>query len=108
MTCKLLIKTSRFFFTPYYIMISQYTKDQAKKLGVTVKPATNKKKKLDVFKDDKKIASVGAAGYGDYPTYLSTRGKTYADERRRLYKIRHEKDRNVIGSNGYFADKLLW
>ena len=89
-------------------MVSQYTKDQAKKLGVTVKPTTNKKKKLDVFKNGEKVATVGAAGYGDYPTFLSTRGKKYADERRRLYRLRHEKDRNIIGSNGYYADRLLW
>jgi Mn-dependent DtxR family transcriptional regulator len=56
----------------------------------------------------KKIASVGALGYSDYPTYMKTKGKAYADERRRLYKIRHSKNRNVKGSDGYYADKLLW
>jgi len=35
-------------------------------------------------------------------------GKEYADERRRLYKMRHEKDRNKVGSPGFYADKLLW
>jgi hypothetical protein len=35
-------------------------------------------------------------------------GKKIADERRRLYKIRHKKDRSVKGSAGYYADKLLW
>jgi hypothetical protein len=39
---------------------------------------------------------------------MKTKGKAYADERRRLYKIRHSKDRNVKGSDGYYADKLLW
>jgi len=28
--------------------------------------------------------------------------------RRKAYKIRHQKDRTVRGSNGYYADKLLW
>lgn len=88
--------------------ITNYTKQQAKKLGVVVKPSLAKGKKIDVFKNGEKIASVGAIGYSDYPTYIKTKGKTYADERRRLYKIRHSKDRNVKGSDGYYADKLLW
>lgn len=88
--------------------ITNYTKQQAKKLGVVVKPSSVKGKKIDVFKNGEKIASVGAIGYLDYPTYIKTKGKTYADERRRLYKIRHSKDRSVKGSDGYYADKLLW
>ena len=39
--------------------ILPYTKRQAKKLGVVVKPSTNKTKKIDVFKNNKKIATVG-------------------------------------------------
>jgi len=88
--------------------IKKYTRDQAKKLGVEVKPSTNPKKKLDVFKSGSKVASIGATGYQDYPTFKQTQGKEYADERRRLYKQRHEKDRNKLGSPGYYADKLLW
>jgi hypothetical protein len=87
--------------------ITDYSLLQAKKLGVEIKPSTNKKKKIDVFKHDKKIASVGAAGYGDYPTYLKT-DKTLANKRRELYKARHEKDRHIKGTNGWFADQLLW
>lgn len=88
--------------------ITKYTKDKAKALGVVVKRSTNKKKKLDVFKDGKKISSVGAIGYSDYPTYLKTKGKEFADKRRAAYKKRHQKDRTKKGSNGYYADKLLW
>ena len=88
--------------------ITSYTKNQAKKLNVIVKPSKIKGKKIDVFKNDKKVASVGAIGYGDYPTYLKTKGKSYADERRRLYKIRHKSNRTKKNSNGYYADKLLW
>ena len=88
--------------------ITAYTKKQARKIGVEVKPSKVKGKKIDVFKGDKKIASVGAIGYGDYPTFLKTKGKKYANERRRLYKLRHSKNRSKIGSNGYYADKLLW
>ena len=88
--------------------ITDYTFQQARKLGVEVKPSTNKKKKIDVIKNGKKIASVGATGYNDYPTYKKEKGLAYADERRKLYKIRHSEDRQKIGSNGYYADKLLW
>lgn len=88
--------------------IKQYTRDQAKRLNVIVKPSTNKNKKIDVFKDNKKVASVGAIGYSDYPTYMQTKGKKFADQRRRLYKIRHDNTRHVKGSNSYYADQLLW
>ena len=88
--------------------IKQYTYDQAKKLGVQVKPSTVKSKKIDVYKDDKKVASVGALGMNDYPTYMQTKGKAYADERRRLYKIRHQSTRGKVGSQSYYADRLLW
>ena len=60
--------------------IKAYTKTQAKKLGVSVKPSKVKGKKIDVFKNGKKIASVGAIGYNDYPTYKEKKGKKYADE----------------------------
>jgi hypothetical protein len=88
--------------------ITKYTYKKAKKMGVVVKPSTNKTKKIDVFKNDKKIATVGAAGMNDFPTYMKKRGVKYAKTRRRLYKIRHEKDRHIKNSNGYWADKLLW
>jgi hypothetical protein len=88
--------------------ITEYTKEQAKKLGVTVKPSTNKNKKIDVFKGGEKIASVGGAGYADYPTHIKNCGKEFADERRRLYKIRHSYDLKKKNSPGWFANKLLW
>ena len=88
--------------------ITNYTKKQAAKLGVNVRPSKNKGKKIDVYKDDKKMASVGSINYNDYPTYIKTKGKKYADERKKLYKIRHSTDRTKIGSNGWYADRLLW
>lgn len=88
--------------------ITSYSREQANKLGVVIKPSTNKKKKIDVFKDGKKIASIGAIGYGDFGVFLKENGKDYADKRRELYKKRHEKDRHKIGSNGWWSDKILW
>lgn len=88
--------------------ITSYTKEKAKGLGVVVKPSTVKGKKIDVFKNDKKIASVGAIGYSDYGTYLKEDGKAVADERKRLYHLRHQKESNKIGTPSFFAKKLLW
>jgi hypothetical protein len=88
--------------------ITNHSKIQAKKLGVEIKPSTNKNKKIDVFKDDKKVASIGAIGYKDYGIYLKEDGLAKANERRINYKSRHNKDRKVKGSPGFYADRLLW
>ena len=93
--------------------IKPYTKKRAKQLGVEVRPSRVKGKKIDVLKDGVKIAIVGATGYNDYPTWmeLEKKGKVEkgtANKRRRLYKIRHKKDKDRKGTPGYFADKLLW
>ena len=88
--------------------ITTYTYKKARKLGFQVKPSTNKTKKIDVYKHHKKIASVGANGMNDYPTYIRKFGITFAKTRRRLYKKRHEKDRHKRLSKGWLADKLLW
>jgi hypothetical protein len=88
--------------------ITNYTFSKAKRMGLTVKPSTNKTKKIDVYKKGVKIASVGAYGMNDYPTYIKKSGLKYAKTRRRLYRIRHRKDRSVKWSRGWLADKLLW
>jgi len=89
--------------------ITKYTRDKAKKLGVVVKPSSVKGKKIDVFnKKGEKLASIGALGMGDYPTFMREKGKDYANVRRRLYKDRHKKDRHKRGTAGYYADQLLW
>lgn len=89
--------------------ITKYTREQAKRLGVIVKSSTVKGKKIDVFdKDGNKLASIGALGMGDYPTFILQRGLAYANGRRKSYKARHENNRHVRGSAGWYADKLLW
>jgi len=88
--------------------ITAYTKRQAKKYGLKVKPSKLKNKKIDVFKGDKKVASVGYLGYNDYPTWIKKKGKKYADERRKSYKARHSYNRTKRGTPGWYADKLLW
>ena len=93
--------------------ILPYSFRKAKDLGVVIKPSSNILKKIDVFKNGKKVASIGARGMNDYPTYLEYEKsglfqKGYANNRRKLYKERHEKDRKVKNSNGWFADQILW
>jgi len=88
--------------------ILPYTKNKAKLLGVQVNHSKNPKKKLDVYYNGNFICSIGAVGYKDYPTYFKENGKEYAEKRRKLYKLRHEKNRHKIGTPSFFADNLLW
>ena len=108
---KIKIIASLFFSHDLLVMykITEYSKEKAKKLGVIIKASSNLAKKLDVFnKKGEKIGTCGAIGYGDYPTFIKTKGLEYANARRKLYKIRHDKDRHLKGTNGYWADQLLW
>jgi len=109
--------------------ILPYSYEQAKKLDVVILPSSDPKKKIDVYQKidvpplkysdskkkkikkpvgSKKIASIGAYGYPDYPTYMKTEGKAYADERQRLYKARHKGDEKRKGKPGFFSWYLLW
>ena len=72
-------------------VIQPYTRERARLVGVTVEPSSVKGKKLDVFADGHKIASIGALGYKDYPTFLATAGPSVAEEHRRRYRMRHRK-----------------
>lgn len=74
---------------------------RAKALGVTIQPSTQGTKKLDVFKNGVKVASIGDINYSDFLQHGD-------EERRRRYKLRHEKDRHRVGTPGYYADKILW
>ena len=56
-----------------YIILPRQ-KANAKKLGVSIKPSINKNKKIDIYRDGKKIADAGAIGYKDYSVYLKDEG----------------------------------
>jgi hypothetical protein len=88
--------------------ILQRTYDNAKKLGVQIKRAENKDKKLDVFKNGKKISTIGDSKYLDYASYIKNTGITNANVRKKIYIIRHKDDMTKKGSNGYYAKQLLW
>lgn len=94
---------------PKKYTIKAYSRERARNLGVTIRVSKNPKKKLDVYskKTGKKVASIGAAGMGDYPTFRGV-NKELGERRRRNYKTRHNKDRHKVGTPGYYADKILW
>ena len=89
--------------------ITKRQRENAEKLDVTIKPSSNANKKIDVYnKYGHKILEIGDIRYLDFDLYIQKKGLEYAKERRRLYKIRHNKDRKVKGTAGYYADKILW
>ena len=88
--------------------ITDYTKKRANELNVNVKTSKNKNKKIDVYKYNKYLFSIGAYGYLDYPLYIKRVGMKIANERRRLYRARHANNINKTGTPGWYASKLLW
>jgi hypothetical protein len=81
--------------------ITKYSFDKAKRLGVEIVPSSVKNKKIDVYKDGIKVASIGDSRYTDFAT-------TGNKEQRRRFKLRFDKTRKVVGSNSYWSDQLLW
>jgi len=93
--------------------IKPLQRKKAKALGVTIKPSSNPKKKLDVYiKDEngkkKKIASIGAIGYMDYASYIQEKGKEVANKRRNSYRARHKGEEQKRDSPGFWAWHILW
>lgn len=90
--------------------ISDYSFRKAKELGVELRQATNAHKKIGIYKDGKHVVDIGAKNYKDFPQYtaMEIRGevpKGFANERRRLYKIRHKYN---TGLAGFYANRILW
>ena len=88
--------------------ITDYTLQKAKEMKVTVQLSEQKNKKLVVFKNDVKIATIGDSKYKDFPTYVIENGLEFANKRKKLYYLRHKKDIEKLDSNGFYAAKLLW
>lgn len=89
--------------------IDPYAYKQAKKLNIKIKPSQKKNKKIDIFdKNNEYLMSVGDTRYNDWKSYIKEKGIEYADTRRRLYKIRHQRNRLKEGTASYYADQLLW
>ena len=88
--------------------ITEHTLQRAKQMKVTVQLSQKKNKKIDVFKNGVKIATIGDSRYKDFPTYVIENGIEFANKRKRLYYMRHKKDIEKLNSNGFYAAKLLW
>ena len=86
--------------------IKKYSYDQAKKLAVEIRPSEHKNKKIDVYKDNIYLFSIGDIRYNDYPTYLEI-DKERAEKRRISYHKRHRKD-YILNTKGYYALNILW
>ena len=86
--------------------ITEHTRQQARRIGVEVRPSKREGKKIDVLRGGLYIGSIGATGYGDYGAFLRTKGKEYATERRRLYHSRQAD--GPKDSPAYLAKRLLW
>ena len=90
-------------------IITDYSYNQAKKLNLIIKSSKNKGKKIDVYTiNNEFIQSIGDIRYNDYSSYCIIYNKQYADEPKRLYHIRHQKNINVINSKQYLSANLLW
>ena len=70
-------------------------------IGVCVLPSTRREKKLDVYVEGRRVASIGAIDYGDFLTHGDP-------QRRKDYKRRHGKYRHREGTPSFYADKILW
>ena len=84
--------------------ISKQTYRIAKRYGLEVHPSEQRFKKIDVFSRGNYIASIGDSRYKDYYVYLKENGKSVAQERARLYYLRHKKD----SLKERLAKLLLW
>ena len=93
--------------------ISNYSYIKARTLGVTIKPSSNPRKKIDVFKKGIKVASIGDPNYLDYPSYLKLEKQGYfspgyAEQRRQNYHRRHRATARRKYSPSYYAKNILW
>ena len=87
----------------YHILPYSYNK--ARELGVEIKPSTRKDKKIDVYKNNNYICSIGKIEMYDYPTYLRDKGVEYAQRRRYLF---HKRFKNQTSLASEYAKKILW
>jgi hypothetical protein len=87
--------------------IKKYSYDKAKEIGVKIKPSSRGNYKIDVYdKNDKYITSIGHKDYLDFPSYFNIYGEDVANERRRLFHLRHPY--YPKGTRGWYSKNILW
>ena len=88
--------------------ITPYTFNKAKELGLTVEVSKFPLKKIDVYKNNIFLGSIGDSRYQDYPNYILTYNLEYANKRRNLYINRHKQNADVKYSKQWLSLNLLW
>ena len=86
--------------------IKQYSFKKADELSLNIKASTRKGYKIDVYKGEDYLTSIGDINYKDYPTYVLENGKEYAEKRKRMYHLRHKKDLKHF--RGFLSMYILW
>ena len=73
-------------------------------------PSRNKNKKIDVYtkNNNQFLHSIGDIRYNDFSSYCVIYNTQYANERRRLYHIRHKNGINIVNSKQYLSANILW
>ena len=90
-------------------IITEYSFNRAKELGLKIKLSQFSTKKLDVYDaQNNYINSIGNINYNDYGSYLKIFGQIYANKRQKLYHARHQKGINIINSKQYLSANILW
>ena len=89
--------------------ILPYTYDKAKQLKLQVYPSDSPIHKIKIYDQKGNFLYYGGdPNYSDYPNYIKSHGKVYADARRLLYHERHKKEIKKVGSRGWVIAQLLW
>ena len=98
--------------------IKEYTHKRLKKLNdllqtnkITIKPSNTKNKKIDIFINNKKVASVGAIGMKDFPTHIKERGLEFANKRQKAFNNRFKRIPNIKNgkiTNMFYSRYFLW
>jgi hypothetical protein len=79
--------------------------------AISIKPSKNKTKKIDIFINNKKIASVGAINMLDYPTHIKESGLEFANKRQKAFYNRFTKIPNIKNgkiTNMFWSRYFLW
>ena len=90
-------------------VITKYSFDKARELGLSIKVSKKKLKKIDVYTNNGVfLGNIGDIRYNDYPHYCIIYNKEYANKRKLLYHNRHKQNSDVKYSKQWLALNLLW
>lgn len=88
---------------PYEISDKQYK--IAKELGIHICISENPRKKIDVYKNDEYICSVGAINFRALKELIELYGRDEAYRKRSLYLSRHK---SACDMKTIYEIRLLW